>query len=93
MMKLPIVVFLLKTFVLPETVLGQCSSVSSLSSSDISLILKTSPIVVKAKVRKIRGDQSAIIKILEVYKGKFYCLLYGGQEQSHKFSVAKLLDG
>ena len=71
MMKLPIVVFLLKTFILPETVLGQCSSVSSLSSSDISLILKTSPIVVKAKVRKIRGDQSALIKILEVYKGKF----------------------
>ena len=85
MMKLPIVVFLLKTFVLPETVLGQCSSVSSLSSSDISLILKTSPIVVKAKVRKIRGDQSALIKILEVYKGGYFLimldfLVYGVQE-------------
>ena len=69
MMKLTIIVLLLKTFLLPGTVLGHCSSLSSLSSSDISLILKTSPIVVKAKVRKIRGDQSAVIKILEVYKG------------------------
>ena len=69
MMKLTIIVLLLKTFILPETVLGHCSSISSLSSSEISLILKTSPIVVKAKVRKIRGDQSALIKILEVYKG------------------------
>jgi len=68
-MKLQIIVLLLKTFILPKAVLGHCSSHSALTSSDISLILKTSPIVVKAKVRKIRGDQSAIIKILEVYKG------------------------
>ena len=71
MMKLQIIVLLLKTFILPKAVLGHCSSHSALTSSDISLILKTSPIVVKAKVRKIRGDQSAIIKILEVYKGSF----------------------
>ena len=65
-----VTVFLVLKALMTGGVSGHCSS-PSLSAPEVSSVLSSSHMLVKALVDRVRLDQSALIRIVKVYKGMY----------------------